>query len=153
MNVFEIDIQNDTEIIVDAALLRGAAVAALTHQQIAPPGTMVIVLTDDAAVQTLNLTYRGEDKPTDVLSFADGDAPFPGAAPHLGDLIIALPYATRQAERLGNALSAELQLLTVHGTLHLLGHDHGNAAEKATMWQAQAEILDALGCHVTLSHA
>lgn len=151
--MFDISIQNDTEIKIDTLPLHEAAVTTLAHQKVAPSGSVAIVLVDDATIQALNLAYREEDKPTDVLSFEDGDIPFSGAPPHLGDIAIALPYAQRQAAKAGNEITAELQLLTIHGTLHLLGHDHAEADEKAIMWHAQREILELLDCHVTLSHA
>ena len=67
---------------------------------------------------------------------------------YLGDIIIALPYAARQAAAAGHAAEAELQLLAVHGTLHLLGYDHASPEEKAAMWSAQTAVLTQLG----LSH-
>jgi probable rRNA maturation factor len=56
-----------------------------------------------------------------------------------------VPYASKGAAKAGHALESELQLLVVHGVLHLLGHDHAEPKEKAKMWQAQAEILGSLG--------
>jgi probable rRNA maturation factor len=64
---------------------------------------------------------------------------------YLGDIIIAVPYSARQAAASGHDLDAELQLLAVHGTLHLLGHDHADLEEKAKMWQAQTAVLTKLG--------
>jgi probable rRNA maturation factor len=65
--------------------------------------------------------------------------------PYLGDIAISLPRATAQAEAAGHPVAAELQLLTVHGVLHLLGHDHAEPEEKAAMWAAQAAVLATLG--------
>lgn len=62
----------------------------------------------------------------------------------LGDLIIAYPYAARQAARYGHSLAAELQLLVVHGCLHLLGYDHDTPERQAEMWRVQGEILASL---------
>ena len=125
-------------------MIRDGVVATLRHQAVPLPVTVAVLVTDDAAVHALNKQFRNEDKPTDVLSFEDGERPFPSAPVHLGDIAIALPYATRQAERAGHGVAAELTLLAVHGTLHLLGHDHADAAEKAVMWKAQGEIVDGL---------
>jgi probable rRNA maturation factor len=70
----------------------------------------------------------------------------PGAdAAYLGDVAIAVPTAERQAAIKGHTPLAELQLLAVHGVLHLLGHDHLDAGQKAAMWAAQAAILGKLG--------
>lgn len=129
--------------------IRTAAAAALTHQDINQPIALTILLTDDDTLHQLNRDYRQVDAPTDVLSFPlDGDSPGQQHS-YLGDMAIALPYATRQAHREGHSLLAELQLLTVHGVLHLLGYDHMEPDEKAAMWLAQAEILQSLGAEIT----
>ena len=87
-----------------------------------PPGrggpVLSVLLCGDARMQGLNREWRGMDRPTDVLSFPSGEAGF------LGDLVIDVPYAARQARRLGHPLAREVQLLLAHGLLHLLGHDH-----------------------------
>ncbi|MCK7481783.1 MAG: rRNA maturation RNase YbeY [Candidatus Moduliflexus flocculans] len=98
----------------------------------------------------MNRDYLGIDAPTDVLSFpaseTDGSQIDPEAgSPYLGDILISLPYAARSAAQAGHPLEAEVQLLVVHGVLHLLGHDHAKVREKAKMWKAQAEILESLG--------
>jgi probable rRNA maturation factor len=109
---------------------------------------MTIVLTDDEQLHELNREYLGVDAPTDVLSFpADEEDPETGT-PYLGDILISIPRATQQAQAAGHSIEDEVQLLVVHGTLHLLGHDHAEAGEKARMWQAQAEVMSKLG----LSH-
>jgi probable rRNA maturation factor len=64
---------------------------------------------------------------------------------HLGDVVIAYPYAERQAQRFGNSLAAELRLLAIHGTLHLLGYDHATSDEEEAMWAEQEAILAPLG--------
>jgi len=68
--------------------------------------------------------------------------------PILGDILISIPRAAAQAQSSGHRLEEEVQLLVVHGTLHLIGHDHAEAGDKARMWAAQAEVLARLG----LSH-
>ncbi|MGB1253863.1 MAG: rRNA maturation RNase YbeY [Candidatus Promineifilaceae bacterium] len=146
----------ETEVATSAeipALLQSTARTALTQQQVAQSADVTILLTDDATLRNLNQTYRGIDKVTDVLSFTDGEAPTPDAPIYLGDLAISLPQATRQAERGGHVVSAELQLLVVHGVLHLLGYDHATPAEKAAMWAAQAAILTQLNAPITAPSA
>ena len=131
------------------AMILSAAAAALRYEQVPIPAALTILLTDDNTLQKLNRDYRQVDSPTDVLSFPmDGDHPG-SLAPYLGDIAISIPYASRQADTEGHSLLAELQLLTVHGVLHLLGYDHLDPTEKAEMWQVQAEILRHLGAEIT----
>lgn len=125
--------------------IRQAAAAALIHQNVSPPVGLTILLTDDETLHQLNRDYRDVDNPTDVLSFPLA-AEQPGSGMlYLGDIAISVPYADRQAAAEGHSLLAELQLLTVHALLHLLGYDHSEPQEKADMWAAQAEILQHLG--------
>lgn len=126
-----------------AEILERAALAALTHQS--ADGDITIVLTDDAQLRELNRDYLGLDSPTDVLSFPASETDPETARRYLGDILISVPRAEEQARAAGHTLEAEAQLLAVHGTLHLLGHDHAEAAEKARMWKAQGEILEKLG--------
>lgn len=133
-----------------AHLLERAARAALAHESESVESDLSIVLTDNARLQELNREYLGIDAPTDVLSFpaseTDGSEIDPETgAPYLGDILISVPRAQSQADAAGHALESEVQLLVVHGVLHLLGHDHGEPAEKARMWKAQSEILESLG--------
>lgn len=130
--------------------LERAARAALTHQRRSPDADLSIVLTDDARLKQLNRDYLGIDAPTDVLSFpaseSDGSETDPETgSPYLGDILISIPRAKAQAKAAGHALESEVQLLVVHGVLHLLGHDHAKPKEKKKMWQAQGEILKSLG--------
>ena len=131
------DISND--------LVEKAAGAALRHQSAPKDAALSIILTDDAQLRGLNRDYLGVDAPTDVLSFpADQTDPETGF-PYLGDILISVQRAGEQAAAAGHSAEAEVQLLVVHGVLHLLGHDHADVDEKARMWQAQAEILAQLG--------
>jgi probable rRNA maturation factor len=151
-NGFEIEIQIDVEGDL-AELVAGVETAVFTtlrQQAATPPLSLTLLLADDATLQQLNRDFRQEDKATDVLSFPAGD-PLPGLMepdPYLGDIAISVPYAQRQADKQGHPLLAELQLLAIHGTLHLLGYDHTDEAEKKEMWAAQTAVLTQLG----LSH-
>ena len=109
---------------------------------------MTIVLTDDAQLHELNREYLGVDAPTDVLSFPASETDPETGVAYLGDILISIPRATQQAQAAGHPIEAEVQLLVIHGTLHLLGHDHAEAEEKARMWKAQGEVMSQLG----LSH-
>jgi len=126
-------------------LVEAAARAAL-RQQDAPADTdLTIVLTDDSQLQELNLEWMGIDAPTDVLSFPSEESDPETGNRYLGDILISTPRAALQAAALGHRPEDETQLLVIHGILHLLGHDHAEAEEKARMWAAQAAILQELG--------
>ena len=75
-------------------------------------------------MRSLNRTFRGHDRPTDVLSFPVGDDQTTRGAGSLGDIVIATGIAGRQAAEQGHALGTELRILALHGLLHLLGYDH-----------------------------
>lgn len=111
-----------------------------------------LTFVDEDAIHQLNKEYREADRPTDVLSFAleeaGGPPPPPGAPRMLGDVVIAVPVALRQAEERGHTADAELGLLLVHGLLHLLGFDHDTPARKKKMWARQGELLAGLGLQV-----
>ena len=128
-------------------------------------GQISLLLTDDETVRQLNREYRGVDRTTDVLSFSfehwghwegDDDAPRSGEdappgwplpadePPPLGDIIVSVPQAARQAKDQGVPLRQELALLIVHGALHLLGHDHYEDAERETMQARERDAMAAL---------
>jgi probable rRNA maturation factor len=124
-------------------LVERAALAVLAHQS--ADGDLSIVLTDDARLQHFNRDYLGIDAPTDVLSFPASESDPETGAAYLGDVLISIPRAQGQAIAAGHPLEAELQLLVVHGVLHLLGHDHAGPKDKARMWAAQSRVLESLG--------
>lgn len=124
-------------------VLRAAVRAALRQQHAPAPAALTLRLTGEAQLRRLNRDFMGHDAPTDVLSFP---AEEPG---YLGDLALSVPRAAAQARAGGHPLQAELQLLVVHGVLHLLGHDHRTARQKRRMWTAQAEILRQLNAPLT----
>lgn len=145
--MIEADVEVSAEI-VDR--LRTTAAVALQHQRVEPPAALTVLLTSDITLQQLNKTFRDIDKVTDVLSFEDGEAPAHGLPVNLGDIAISVAQAQRQADAGGHLLSAELQLLTVHGVLHLLGYDHATPAQQADMWREQAAILTQLQAPLTV---
>lgn len=120
-----------------------------------------VKLTDDETLRQLNRQYRGIDQPTDVLSFGgehfrDGRRVAAAAAVHppdertyLGDIAISMDRCSDQARRAGHSPEAELALLVIHGTLHLLGYDHDTRRRKALMWAAQSQALKSLGFDIT----
>ncbi len=128
-------------------------------------GQIGLLLTDDATVRELNREHRGVDRTTDVLSFSfehwghwegeddaprSGDDATPGwplpddEPPPLGEIIVSVPQAARQAKGLGVPLQRELALLIVHGALHLLGHDHYDDGERETMQALERVAMAAL---------
>ncbi len=97
-------------------------------------------------MRRLNRRYAGHDYITDVLSFPalEATGPFacaPVADTFLGDIVVALPQAARQARAAGHTLAQEVDLLVTHGVLHLLGYDHATAAQKRAMDGLQARAL------------
>lgn len=135
----------ESEFPVPEDLLERAAQAALQHESQLPDVELSIVLTDNARLHELNLNYLGVDSPTDVLSFPASETDPETGTRYLGDILISVPRAQAQADAAGHPLESEVQLLVVHGVLHLLGHDHAAPEEKDRMWKAQSEILEALG--------
>lgn len=135
----------ETEIAFSKDLVERAAQAALEHESQPLDSELSIILTNDARLHELNLNYLGIDAPTDVLSFPASETDPETGARYMGDILISVPRAQTQAEAAGHSLEAEVQLLVVHGVLHLLGYDHAEPEEKARMWKAQAEILERLG--------
>lgn len=147
-----LDLQLVVETEMDAVwelLLPQAAMAALAAAGVTSQVVVTLLLSDDAHLQALNRTFLGYDQPTDVLSFPSGEA-LTGRVVNLGDIAVSVAQAQRQAALAGHSVAAELQLLLVHGILHLLGHDHAEAEEKAVMWRLQAKALQELGTEVQL---
>ncbi|HET9299947.1 MAG TPA: rRNA maturation RNase YbeY [Candidatus Polarisedimenticolaceae bacterium] len=87
-------------------------------------GVLGVCLVGDRSMRALNRRHRAKDATTDVLSFPAGRAPDPEGLGHLGDILISVPQAARQARAAGHGLDRELRVLLLHGYLHLLGYDH-----------------------------
>ena len=129
----------------DTSLLERAARLTLDASAAPADVDLTIVLTDDAQLHELNRDYLGLDAPTDVLSFPASEPDPETGATYLGDILISIQRAKIQAQAAGHRLEDEVQLLVVHGVLHLLGHDHAEVGDKARMWAAQAGVLARLG--------
>ena len=100
-----------------------------------------ILLCDDPTIRELNRQYRRKDKPTDVLAFPMHEGPEPSPHPNLlGDVVISVPTATRQAREGDRPIIAEVTFLLAHGLLHLIGYDHATKREEREM-NAQTERL------------
>ena len=124
------------------AVVERAALAALGTVK----GDIVVLLTDDDAVRDLNARFRDKDRPTNVLSFPAPELPeLLGAAPHLGDIVLAYGVCAEEAQAQGKTLADHLSHLVVHGVLHLLGRDHEDDAEAEEMEAEEREILAQIG--------
>ncbi len=128
-----------------SSLIERAVHTALAQQKESLDMDLSVVLTNNRRLHKLNRDYLGVDAATDVLSFPASESDPETGARYIGDILISVPYAAKGAKQAGHPLESELQLLVVHGVLHLLGHDHAKPKEKANMWKAQAEILTQLG--------
>lgn len=102
-----------------------------------------VVLADDPFVQDLNARWREKDVPTDVLSFPQEEEPEDGDL--LGDVVISVDTARRQATDAGHELATELRVLLVHGICHLIGHDHLEDEDREAMQAAERQALASLG--------
>ena len=132
------------EALVDQVTSWGEALLTATD---ASERTLSIVLTDDPSIHKLNAQWRDVDSPTDVLSFPmdESDSPcIPGMPSPLGDVVISLETAARQAPEHAYTLEDELRFLLVHGVCHLQGHDHGEPDEAAEMRTEEARLLAVL---------
>ncbi len=147
----------------DESLWRTRLEGLMAHLELPRDSQLSVSIVDDATIADLNLQHRGKDGPTDVLSFPQFD--FPGLeqavaelsgasvpAPAvvvsrepqplpLGDIVVSLDAAGRQADEFGHSLERELGFLLVHGLLHLLGEDHLTAEQDGRMRELQRECL------------
>lgn len=138
---------------VNTAALRQAALAALRMED-APQDTEVsIAVTDDAEISDLNRRYLGKNQPTDVLAFplevegAGGRRRIGGrklGGTLLGEVVLSAERAAAQAAEYGHSVRREMELLVIHGVLHLLGYDDARSQQKRVMEERQAVILEAM---------
>jgi probable rRNA maturation factor len=129
---FHIDVTATVRGAPAPARIRSWAQALLEEARAPKRRPLSILLCGDAKMRALNREWRKKDKATDVLSFpSDGDA--------LGDLVIDVPYAARQARQRGHSTAREVQVLLAHGVLHLLGHDH--ETDDGTMFRLQRRLV------------
>lgn len=122
-----------------ARIVRRAADAVFAAERIKAPVELSVVLATDAAVQKLNKTYRGKDKPTNVLSFPTGEPAL------LGDVVLAYGTVAREARGEEKPFQNHVSHLVVHGVLHLLGYDHERMSEAEKMEARETKILASLG--------
>jgi len=108
-----------------------------------------ILLVDDATIRVLNQRHRGKDRPTDVLAFPVDEKPVRGTPRVLGDVVISLETALRQARSRRRPLVPEVRFLLAHGLLHLIGYDHGTRIQKRRMDAATRRLVRAAGARST----
>ena len=149
MTVFLNNLQEKFEVGADLTeLLEKAAESALAVGGYTGQGEVSLVLTDDSYIHELNRDYRGVDRPTDVLSFAQNEGEQVEAAEEaeelLGDVIISLETAQRQALEYGHGFDREVSFLTVHGVLHLLGYDHMEEDDRTVMRGKEEAAMEQL---------
>lgn len=140
----EVAVRNQQSKTVDQRRLTAAVRRTLQVEGFDRSAEVSIVLVDDEEMHELNKHYRGIDKPTDVLSFSqlEGETPEIADMPVvLGDIVISVDTAGKQAEQRGRALSDELDLLVVHGMLHLLGYDDQTDEGADEMREHEKRIL------------
>lgn len=143
-----LQISPEYEADINTDLLIKAVEGALVHENQSSDIDLSVVIDNDQTIQQLNLEYREIDAPTDVLSFEADEFDPDEQTKYLGDIIISYDRASVQALAAGHPLINEVQLLVVHGVLHLLGYDHADPVEKAKMWSVQADILNQIGCEI-----
>jgi probable rRNA maturation factor len=152
-----IEIANESGVDVDEAALAGLARHVLDEMRVHPLAELSVLLVDEPAMTELHVRWMGEEGPTDVLSFPmdelrppqpggthgerdQADSGIPGL---LGDVVICPQVAAVQAKQAGHPVEDEIDLLCAHGIMHLLGYDHADAAEHATMFGLQDRLLSA----------
>ncbi|MDY2678302.1 MAG: rRNA maturation RNase YbeY [Oscillospiraceae bacterium] len=132
-------------------LVRRCCNAVLTFENFNEPAEISVTFVDDERIHELNREYRNVDRSTDVLSFPLGENGVYDKNPEngaclLGDIVISVETAVRQAETYGHSLQREIGFLTVHSMLHLLGYDHVNGGiEEVRMREKEEHVLTELG--------
>jgi probable rRNA maturation factor len=117
-----------------AAFVRRVAAASPRRAR----GAVTVVLAGDALVRRLNRDFRGKDRVTDVLSFPSGGQRLADGTRPLGEIVVSVPQAARQARAAGHSAAREIRLLVLHGYLHLLGYDHD--VDDGTMMRLETRL-------------
>ena len=138
-------------------LVRHAIEATLDYEQYFNPCEVSVTFTDNEGIHKLNRQYRGVDRPTDVLSFplfdyegVSEEPPVDELMGMLGDIVLSLEQAEKQAAEYGHSVQREIAFLCVHSMLHLLGYDHETGEEdELDMRRRQSEIMEKMGLAVT----
>lgn len=134
------------EVEVDEERLHHLAVKTLLLEGVAQSLELGLFITDDEEIKELNRRYRGVDEPTDVLAFGGEVEGFvsPPDQPQLRDIVISYPRVASQAQERGHSVAQEIDLLFLHGLLHLLGYEDETPKKRVRMWARQEEVLGTL---------
>src|SRR4030065_838010 len=143
--MINLQVKRTVRILVHKSILLHAAQLTLDLENTSPGSEMSVVIGDDSLLKRLNYKFRQLNTTTDVLSFPSSEPDPDTNLIYLGDVVISLPRAQEQANSDGHPLVDELQLLVVHGTLHLIGYDHLERTNKKKMQDAQDFFLTPLG--------
>jgi probable rRNA maturation factor len=149
-----VEVNNESGVDIDVNGLMQLSRFAMEALRLLPECELSIKLVDEATMERYHVEFLDLPGPTDVMSWpmdelrpgADGDGDGDGSdlpLGHLGDIALCPAVAAAQGAKAGHGTWAELELLTVHGILHLLGYDHAEPAEKAEMWDVQGRLLEA----------
>lgn len=150
----QLDINDETGVVHEdiQTLVANLLHHALEEEKMTGEIEVSVTFMSDEAIQSINKAYRAIDAPTDVISFAleelgEGEVEMnvEGMPTMLGDILIAVPTAERQAKTYGHSVKREIGFLTLHGLLHLLGYDHMTEEEEQEMFGRQEEILQSFG--------
>ena len=141
-----IELNNESGVDVPLEGLHDLVRFAFGQLRVNPEADLAIVAVDEVAMEQLHLQWMDEPGPTDVLSFPMDELRPPKAHEEpamgvLGDIVLCPTVAAKQAEAAGHSVEAELQLLTIHGLLHLLGYDHAEPDEEKEMFGLQDSLL------------
>jgi probable rRNA maturation factor len=143
----DVQIATDTAGIPASASIREWVRQALDETDPDRDVDVSVRIVDEDEMQALNRDYRDQDKPTNVLAFPAGDDGFvpPGERPLLGDIVVCAGVVAREADEQGKSLEHHWAHMLVHGTLHLLGHDHMSEQEAESMEALERRILSSFG--------
>jgi probable rRNA maturation factor len=135
----DVFLANEQELAVDEQRLAALARHILSAEQVDGSAELSVLFVTADHIRQLNARFAGEDHATDVLAFPMMEEE--DGALLLGDVVVCPSVAEANASKLGHSLTAELEALVVHGTLHLLGYDHQDAADKEKMDKRMGEVL------------
>ncbi|GAA1509276.1 rRNA maturation RNase YbeY [Kribbella lupini] len=145
-----VEVNNESGVEIDAHGLMRLSRFVMSSLRLHPECELSIKLVDEDTMARYHVEFLDLPGPTDVMSWpmdelrpgSDSDDSEPPLG-HLGDIALCPTVAAAQGAKAGHGTWAELELLTVHGILHLLGYDHAEPAEKAEMWEVQGRLLEA----------
>lgn len=132
---------------IDLEAVKKIACEIMTQEKLPDNAELSLVFCDDDTIKDLNNNFRGKNEPTDVLSFPMTQNKFVNFEPEtilLGDIVISLDTALKQAKELKHSLTTEITFLLIHGILHLIGFDHINEDERKVMLKRESDIFTKL---------